>query len=439
MKLGKLLFVIPLLGLFSSCGEDTPPYVPPVDPTWNETDANLMKEHLFGEVLPYFDKENLVVSYDSENSELTITGGVIEDGDLTSYASKYTTKDGWEGGDISADNKLEEGTVFEFEKMVLLEAGKRFINVRFYALDNEEQYSKTGSFFLSAVSPYDYVYPEATISEFVKTYFDSDVSIPKKEGDYYEFSYRYACFSIYFESSEADGGYSALLKNNSWNVEDELVENYYFATSPDKKYVVRYLYLPKYGALDIYFDTVKTFPTDVINAFFTKYNVSGITIPEYEGALGGFSFIEDPKNQAYIDAGIPENIHGTLFCYTASEQSYKNYLNKLEGLNWEINKKTQSASATYMLSDSIYTLELIYRENDNATEITVYGYLEPKGTPAWPNISQYLGPNVTDTIPVFEGEYIGFDILDDAWGTAVYVQVKKEQKHNVLSYTRLHY
>ena len=420
MKLRKLSFVMPLLGLFTSCSNDTPE-----EPTWNKVDADLMKEHLFGEVLPYLDKENLIVKYDSEFQELTITGGVIENDDLAKYASKYVVKDGWEGGDISAANKLEEDTVFEFEKMIATTEGKRFVNVRFYALDAEEHYSKTGSFFLSAVSPYEYEYPEETIKSFVKAYFDSDISIPKKEGDYYEFSYQYACLSIYYESNEPDGGYSSLLTTNNWTVKDELVDDYYFATSPDKKYVVRYLYLPKYGALDIYFDTAKEFPSDVINAFFTKYSVSGVTIPTYEGALGGFTFIEDSKNQQYIDAGYPENIHGTLFCYSASEESYNNYLDKLEGLNWEINRKTQYASATFMLSDSIYTMELAYRENDNATEITIYGYLEPKGTPSWPDISDYLGPNVTDTIPMFEGDYIGFNILDDAWGTAIYVQVTK--------------
>lgn len=417
-----MLLFIPLITLIASCGGSAP-----IEPSWSEADSKVMKEHLYGEVLPYLAKEDLEVTYNEEYQELTISGGIIENGDLADYASKYTTALGWEGGDASSDYHKEEGTVFEFEKTVNTAQGKRFINVLFYALDGSVV-SKTGSFHLSAVDPYQYEYPEKDVSDFISECFGSEILPPDMSGvEYYEFSYRYACLSMYYQSTKADGGYSKVLKDNNWTVKSELVDDYYYATSPDSKYVVRYLYLEQYGALDIYFDTNKEFPTSAINDFFTKYKVSGISIPEFDGALGGFIFEEDENNQHYIDIGYPENINAKIYCYGADNESYLAYVEKLYDNFWSTNPQDDYTTASYRLPTSLNRLTIQYKSEEEMTVITIYGYLEPVGESSWPadRIKKLLGFGVTEEVPMFEGDAIGYDILNDQYGTAVYVQVKE--------------
>lgn len=404
--------------------EPTPTPTPEPEEDWLIDVKEMMEEHLFGEVLPFLDKDNLVIEYDEEYQEFTISGGVINEGDLPIYALKYDNA-GWTGGDISLYNKLPLGTVFNYQKEIILEEGKRFLDVTFYAL-KDGFYSKSGSFYLLAYSPYIYEFPKEDLEYFVKTYFGSDISIPEIEADYYDLSYSEAYISMYYESSLDDGGYTSLLKDNKWDVKEEKVDDYYYATSPDGLYVIHYLYLDKYKALDIYFDTVKEFPDEQIKDFFEKYNVKGIEVPTLLGALGGYTFLENPNNQTFIDMGYPENISATVYCYSASYESFENYLTLLEELGWNISYSSYSASATMKLENGIYTMYMSY-SLEGYVSLVVMGYIEEYGDDDWPKeeIEKLIGDDLKDTIPAFEGEHYGYKVLNDNWGYAVYVQVEK--------------
>ena len=85
---------------------------------WTEAEANIMKAHLYGEVLPYTGSEESVVSYDNEEDLVLIKGGDASNGKLGKYQDALNTA-----------GYVRVGVNPVFEKAVNTAAGKRYIRV----------------------------------------------------------------------------------------------------------------------------------------------------------------------------------------------------------------------------------------------------------------------------------------------------------------------
>lgn len=176
-----------------------------------------------------------------------------------------------------------------------------------------------------------------------------------------------------------------------------------------------------------------SYPADAIAAFFEDYEATPFEIPEIDADY--YSFQEDSLNGLYVLFGAADYVNASLYAFGCSEADYTAYMGVLETAGWEAEEKEYDGfsyfACTLSTSAGVASIEVSYYEEYEAVAITIYAYMgTPDITPdttytEWPAsiVATMLGSDVTDTLPAYTGANKGFQILDDAYGTAVLVLV----------------
>ncbi|MCQ2742727.1 MAG: hypothetical protein MJ239_05455 [Bacilli bacterium] len=313
MNIKKSLMLLSAAALLASCGggatssgtsqggeSETPSSVTPSNPSsnsetsstplsgWTTEQENLMKEHLGGHVLPYFEGDNLDVSYDGEHGCIAITfdwyEGIMDDlvdtyqnADYDSYVTSYY------GLNIFiADAYDTDWNIISVSGMELSE--------------NEEDLDPSYVVLSAHFTVTEKEWPGDFVASYVSA-LGSDVEIPEFEaysyitsqgGDYY---IGITCAGG-FEAFEGEEGYLADLEAAGWTIDDSKYEIFgYFAVSADKKVEINffedgtpmYIYIeapeedPDPGE-----DTCVGFPAQYFSEWLEELGATDTEIPEFE-------------------------------------------------------------------------------------------------------------------------------------------------------------
>ena len=411
-----------------------------IETLWSPDDVSLMKNCLYGEVLPYPDIEltDITLNYDIDERTLYITADDLEGDGLENYSLAFEAE-GWVGGDFSEVNDLPEGTLYMYEKSVDTDDGERFLRVFYYGMTADEEdpeYSTTGVFYLNAFDPYVYEFPVEAAQTFAyyvsSLYLDepSDYDVPPAfEADYYEVNDRGAIY-CYGENptGEDDAGYSATLTAAGWTVFEERDEyDYFVALSPEGDYQVSYLYSFEYGSLDIYFEeyaapeiVYDAWQPDVVAEFFELYEATPFDFPAIDVEGGAYTFVDSPFNAFAYFLEEYEIIFFVVTVENAKPEDCEAYFSAAQTAGWEVEPIVAETGVTYNITkpvegeDQQYHLSLVYDEENEAIQLAVFLYPEALPYSAWPTdlVNENLANmfDATDTLPAYEGEAEGFEV-----------------------------
>lgn len=386
---------------------------------WTEEEANIMKAHLYGEVLPYTGDEESVVSYDSEEDLVLIQGGDASNGKLGKYQDALNTA-----------GYVRVGVNPVFEKAVSTAAGKRYIRVTTQVEDDK--------FVIRAYDPYYYTFP----TDFAKmiaeeAFYSSDVPPAFEGADYYESSTSNLAIYCYTESTTAESSYTTTLQSAHWQIGASKYKDHYFAVSPDDRYAVYYKYNTEYGSLDIYFGALFFWNTTLIQNFYNKYNGYVVDIPAFNVEGGEYVFKEsDVNEQAYANE-LYEAIHAFMYIYGADASTLPTYADTLTQNGWEVEGSNNFYKAYLTIPDKgVARIEFEYSSKHNAVIVTIYYKLDPIMAKEWPEaeVKEVLGDIVLGSLPKYTGEKKGFTFLNDMFGTAVVVHVEKGKEEATMNY-----
>ena len=397
------------------------------NPTWTEADIAIMREHLYGVVLPYVGSEDTVVEYDADYDMVTLTGGDV---DIIDF-EEALLKDGF---DLVGEQEDEYGFYFAVEKAVNTEQGRRFVYV--YAEDDEEE-----GFSAQAFDPYYYAYPADAIAAFFEDWEATPYAIPEITADYYSFeedsgNWLYVLFDmneyvnatlIGFGCSETYfNSYLDELETAGWDVEESEYEGeVYYAcqletdagvASVDVMYsadfeaigVTMYAYM---SAADIDSGTFyETWPAAAVAQLLG--NSVTDTLPEYTGENNGFKILNDMFGTA-VQVLVADGTE------TAGVTAY---LEILDDAHYYENGVDEYYDTVYTSPNGQIDVTVYFATTGSFT-ITFKKSGSSSSEAVWPaeEIAYYLGSSVTDAIPAFEGanEYAVYP--DDEDGS---VQVK---------------
>lgn len=231
---------------------------------WNLEQKEVMKKHLYGEVLPYIELgEKANVHFVSANHSVQIHGldnSMVNQEILETYAASYTTDDGWVNVTDQVKSQLPVQTnYYVIQKQIELKNGeKKFVQVQFYAYDSTSKKPSpegNGAFVLVA-------FGDSTLYDFLSDFFDaqtqlmgSNVKVPAFPATTYLIpDSQHLEVYCYTTDTKADITYKGILEEAKFvvsQVEDQYGP-YYLATSPDKKYAVGFEYSSGYKILDIF-------------------------------------------------------------------------------------------------------------------------------------------------------------------------------------------
>ena len=378
---------------------------------WTSEEAQIMKDHLNDQVLPFTGFEESVVSYSDEEYKVLIKGGAYEEGYLATYANKLKA-DGYE-------KYFENANSIGYEKEFAVTDGVRHVYV--YATFQEEQ------LYIEAFDPYLYTFPSSFVAWVSKNYFASEVSIPAFTADYYEIDDTRLYVFGYLSSTTDDAGYSAALTTAGFRVQAEKDDQgYYIAVSPDGTYCVAYLYTN--GALRVYLEPVNFWNSVLIDQFFAKYGGEPVEIPALNVAGAQYQFVEWSQNELAASVGAYEYIHAFMIVYGAKESDLATYASILDDAGWEVDESGSIYEAKLeIFLEGIARIEFGFDASSNAIIVTIYFQLDPIPEVNWPatKVAELLGEDITDVVPAFTGTNKGFVVLNDTEGTAVMVHVAK--------------
>ena len=171
MEIKRLLLgLISFPLLLASCGQNKP--------TWNKEDANLMKEHLGDNVLPYIAIEDMNVSYSSEYDCVILQSSKGSQEDVKTYYS------------ILEKNKYEFLENYENENGTLIYSFKKIVNSN-YKIDISFCYYN-GFLLQASYDKYFSSWPEDVVDSLL-TYWNikDKVSLPAYKG-----AKEYDCYSL---------------------------------------------------------------------------------------------------------------------------------------------------------------------------------------------------------------------------------------------------
>ena len=392
-----------------------------VNTLWAAEKAAVMADNLHGVILPYNDNEGSLVSYDSEYEVVYIRGGVLWEDTLAEYADKMVI-----AGFESIDDDM-----YLYQKAVETADGTRYVRVYFGRGD-------TGEFYLEAYDPYEYEFPTDFAKE-IASVFDSTVTPPAFEADYYIASGKYVAIFCYTNSTTAEADYTAILTAANWDVKEEKVDGFFAAESPDGRYQIYYQYDTVARDLDIYFGPLGYWNSALVNQFLAAYNSELNNVPSIDIDGGEYIFTEWSANAAAAYLGYYEMIHAMMTIYGAKDADAARYAGILREAGWsvEVSSKGSYYAKLKIEGKGLARLEFHYDESYKALAITIYTSLDPIPQENMPNdeIAEILGTEVTDTIPAYEGENGGYVLLDDMFGSAITVTVPIEtEKAAVAAY-----
>ena len=386
---------------------------------WTEEEANIMKAHLYGEVLPYTGSEESVVSYDNEEDLVLIQGGDASGGKLGKYQDA-----------LNAAGYVRAGVNPVFEKSVNTSEGKRYIRV---TTQDED-----GKFVIRAYDPYYYTFPADFAKMIAKEAFYSNDIPPAFEGaDYYESSTSNLAIYCYTESTTAESSYTTTLHNAGWLIGASKYKDHYFAVSPDNKYAVYYRYNTQYGSLDIYFGALFFWNTTLIQNFYNKYSGYVVDIPAFNVEGGEYVFKESDVNEQAYASELYEMIHAFMYIYGADASALPGYADTLTQNGWEVEGSGNFYKAYLTIPDKgVARLEFEYSSSHKAVIVTIYYKLDPILSKEWPenDVNEVLGTVVLGSLPKYTGERKGFTFLNDMFGIAVVVHVNKGAEEAALNH-----
>ena len=423
---------------------------PVVKTDWTDEEKQLMRDHLYGVVLPFIDlKGGVTVTYDETADEIILEGGKLGEGKLDAIAAIFENDEDWDGGDYSEAQGAEEGSFYSFETEVLIDNSYfRYVNVDIYGLDEEHEFDSYGSFVLEAYDPYVYEFPAEFAADLVAGY-GSEVAFPWFDSDYsslfhYIVSEKYGAFVAYFtwEEDVALSQYNSILEQAEFTILPEKdKDGFYVAVSPDEMYDVDYMFDAAGGALIVYITphVFDAFPHAKMAEFLADYPTLPIVDYVEEGVTYSWSIEIDEKTSEET---------GVILMYGAAD--YETYLGNLAEAGYIVNLMDDPLfislfgympfSATYILEEGIFTIDgQIYPEQGIA--ISFGNTLDPLPSTEWPEekINAYLATFVKaesiDELPVAEIEgFVGYE-YDETYGEiGVMFKSAEEAEAAVASY-----
>ena len=438
-----LTFGLLTVGMLAGCNKPAPVA------DWTAEQKSIMSEHLHGVVLPFF-KSDATVKYESQYDEVVITADVAGT-ETKDYGAKFTAADGWE--DITDQYNVPAAamreTFFAFQRAVTVTEGTRYISLQFASMVGQE-FSAEGKFTLYANDPFTYDWPADEWAEVIAHYFeDATDVVPPIQADRYEpyapQSGGFATF-CYMESTTQDAGYSAILTQAGWDVQEEKDEDGYFvAVAPSGLFAVAYLYVSSMGSLNIWLapapaKTYDAFPSEALAATIAAYAEDGAVAFEFpvfakEGAK--FTYEEDELNDMYIDYGLPEYAGAIITAAPVVEDDYTAYKAAFVTASWTVEDAARGTgfTATKDIED-VGTASIDVSYADGEIEITVYIIPKPFPAAEWPaeEVAAYLASEdvKTDSLPAadFEGASYNFFTV---FGAGVTVIVAEEEVANAMA------
>ena len=438
-----LTFGLLTVGMLAGCNKPSPAA------DWTAEQKSIMSEHLHGVVLPFF-KSDATVKYESQYDEVVITADVAGT-ETKDYGAKFTAADGWENisdqYDVPAAAMGE--TFFAFQKAVTVTEGTRYISLQFASMAGQE-FSAEGKFTLYASDPFTYDWPAEAWAEVIAHYFeDATDVVPPIQADRYEpyapQSGGFATF-CYMESTTQDAGYSAILTQAGWDVQEEKDEDGYFvAVAPSGLFAVAYLYVSSMGSLNIWLapapaKTYDAFPSEALAATIAAYAEDGAVAFEFpvfakEGAK--FTYEEDELNDMYIDYGVPEYAGAIITAAPVVEADYTAYKAAFVTASWDVVDAARGTgfTATKDIED-VGTASIDVSYADGEIEITVYIIPKPFPAAEWPaaEVAAFLASEdvKTDSLPAANFEGASYNFYTN-FGTGVTVIVAEEEVANAMA------
>ncbi len=435
-----LTFGLLTVGMLAGCNK-----APAAD--WTAEQKSIMSEHLHGVVLPFF-KSDATVKYDSEYDEVVITADVAGT-ETKDYGAKFTAADGWE--DISDQYDVPAAamreTFFAFQKAVTVTEGTRYISLQFASIAGEE-FSPEGTFTLYANDPFTYDWPADEWAAVIAYYFENATDVvPPIEADRYEpYATQTGGFATfcYMESETQDAGYSAILTQAGWDVQEEKDEDGYFvAVAPSGLFAVAYLYNSSMGSLEIWLapapaKTYDAFPSEALAATIAAYEKEGAVAFEFpvfakEGAK--FTYTEDEDNELYISFGMADYVNAVVTASPVVEADYTAYRGEFVNAGWEVVDTNDTTGFTATKGfENVGTATIDVGFASGELEITIYIIPKPLPSEEWPaaDIAKLLPDRVTDAVLPFNGEASGYEI-GTVFGTYVIVTVEAGQEEALIT------
>ena len=307
---------------------------------WTNEQKALMGEHLHGLVLPYVSIP-CSVTYDNSMEGIVIESENRMEGDfLSEYAALFSEADGWQGGDITSEEELETGLMYEFIRPVIEGEKTYYVSVfleGFEPVGTDDGYpSKTGYLYLMATDPYVYEYPATHINSATQNLYNSSIFIPSIEADYYWLDdYGFIAYS----DTNTEASYKALVEATGNFVFDASKDEYgyYRAHAIDTKYDLKFKYDEEEKGLIVYlaYCAPKAWPAEDIRAAMDACNMGSDELPSLSPNAYMHNITSDEDYEVIISALV-----GT---------------GRIEGAYTAYNNALTSASFTYDSVTQLYT------------------------------------------------------------------------------------
>ena len=379
---------------------------------WTDEEAAIMSSHLYGEVLPFTGFEESEVSYNSEYGAVVIVGGTVGENTLLDYSRALAYN----------SFVLISNSSLVFQKKVTTAQGNRFVRV-------ELGKDKNDTLMVIAYDPFVYSFPTIFAEEVANKYFSSEYGVPAIVADYYQIIESSSMLAIYcyLESTTEDAGYSAILRDAGWAVQDEKQGAYFVAISPDNTYMIYYTYDADYGDLDIIFMPVNFWNSAAIEGFFEKYGADMAEVPAFVADGASFIFSESEYNDYFFETGALDMVVAFMEIYGAKLEDAQKYAETLQGVGYSVLTNGNSFSAKIAIEGKgMFRIDFSYDPETTVITVIFYIYLEPFAAAEFPQeeISELLGGYLIDTIPGYTEECNGYTLFDDSYGTYIQVDVE---------------
>ena len=248
------------------------------------------------------------------------------------------------------------------------------------------------------------------------------------------------------ESTTQDAGYSAILTQAGWDVQEEKDEDGYFvAVAPSGLFAVAYLYVSSMGSLNIWLapapaKTYDAFPAEALAASIAAYAEDGAVAFEFpvfakEGAK--FTYAEDEYNALYIAYGMADYANAVVTASPVVEADYTAYRGAFVTASWDVVDATTATrfSATKDF-ENVGTASIDVSFASGTLEITVYIIPKPFPAAEWPaaEVAAFLASEdvKTDSLPAANFEGASYNFYTN-FGTGVTVIVAEEEVANAMA------
>ena len=392
---------------------------------WTNDQKELMQSKLYGVVLPY-----LSVSVDISTKKNDFGGDELEfkgtetsmpANTLSQYAELFTEQDGWEGGDVSSQEGQYAGTIYSFNKAVMVNGARRYVNATFTGLSGES-YNKAGRFVMYASDPYLYEYPAQFVNGWLAQEYGTDCFPPAVQADYYNL-YDEGVL-LCFTNTNNESTYKTAIIAAGFTVDaNKDSEGFFVAHPSDGSYVASFKYDSDIKALILKVSEVKGWNPALIKKFYQKYNQTPLTFPAFNIEGASYKFEEDATNETAANNGYYSAVHAT---YTISKTGLTkaplaDYATALRNAGYSVNSTYEDTQYYMMktLADGIFYQAWFVYDDGQYTGVTkpqiVVDFYAAGQTAQgmllnWPaeSVQRFLGAEITDSVPAFTGRQCGF-------------------------------